>query len=445
MSGLADDELDELVARVRREYGSRFPPGARDEPPEERQLREERTRLLIDGEVLSGVAAQRRLAREPALTPGDESALLDRLIGGMFSIPNLLEPLRRRTVTDILVIGSNPPRIEEVDGSITLGRPVVRRPRDLERVIYDVAEEHGRPFNHENHIVDLEIEPGVRFHGSGFDPVQSPYITIRRAVMFGTTLDELYDRGMFDQGFMALMRAAVAARCSVLVVGPMGSGKTTLLRALTTVIHEDAVVATIESDSELNLAAIGRRWVIAYQERIAQTVDGRGFTPGQAMRPSMRSGADWLIVGEVRGGEGGPLVRAMQTGQGAMGTVHGGTAASGLANLVNLIAYDTGTDAREVKKAVYDGADLVVVVQGSNSAGRWVSEVVAPSVEADGDRFVLHRLFGPRAGADDVRARPLQPPQESMASRLRQADRSFDESWWTSRGDTYKPLQAGAV
>ena len=440
---LADDAFDVLVAQVRRDYGVRFPLGSRDESPDERQLREERTRLVFEREVLPEVAANRRAGRDVPLSRLDEAALLDRVIGGMFAIPNLLEPLRRRSVTDILVIGSNPPRIEEVDGTVTLGKPVVRRDRDLEKVIYDVAEANGRPFNHENHIVDLEIAPGVRFHGSGFDPVQAPYITVRRAVMFATTLDDLYDRGAFDQGFMALIRAAVAAQFSIVVVGPMGSGKTTILRALTSEIPEDAVVATIESDYELNLAALGRRWVIAYQERIAHTVEGRGFTPAQAMRPSMRSGAHWLIVGEVRGGEGAPMVRAMQTGQGAMGTVHGGTALSGLSNLVNLIAHDTAADAGEVKKAVYDGADLVIVVNGSNSTGRWVSEVVAPSVEADGERFVLHRLFGLRPENDDLRARPLQAPQEAMMVRLRHADPAFDDSWWTTRGDTFKPLQIG--
>ena len=89
-----------------------------------------------------------------------------------------------------------------------------------------------RPFNRENPFVDLELEPGVRFHGEGFDVVQRPLITIRRAAIFGMSLDDLCDRGMLDDAAAALLRAAVAADMNVLVCGRMGSGKTTLLRCL---------------------------------------------------------------------------------------------------------------------------------------------------------------------------------------------------------------------
>ena len=114
---------------------------------------------------------------------------------------------------------------------------------------------------------------------------------------------------------------------NIFLVGPMGSGKTTWLRAAIAEIDASSVITTIESDFELNVLQMGKHpYVIAYQERLPTTIDSKGYTPAEAMRPAMRTRADWIVVGEVRGGEGAPLVRSMQTGQGAMGSVHGGDA-----------------------------------------------------------------------------------------------------------------------
>ncbi|MEP7114666.1 MAG: ATPase, T2SS/T4P/T4SS family, partial [Ilumatobacteraceae bacterium] len=335
---IADDTLDGLVRRIRHDYADRLPLADRNESFDAQQLREERTRLAIERDILPDVAAQRRAERDVALTGEDEQAVVDRLIAELFGVPSLLAPLRRQSTTDVLVFGCDPPMVSSIDGSTTYERPVVRQDRDLERVIYDIAVRRGRVFNFEHPWVDLELEPGVRFHGEGFDITQRPFISIRRAGMFSSSLDDLYDRGAADVGIVELLRAAVAARMSILFVGAMGSGKTTWLRATVAEIDPRLVIATVESDFELNLLRAGRhRHVIAYQERIPNTVDGRGITPAELMRPAMRTRADWLIVGEVRGGEGAALVRAMQTGQGSMATVHGGSAQEGLEVLTDLV------------------------------------------------------------------------------------------------------------
>jgi pilus assembly protein CpaF len=441
-STLDPTEFEALANEIRRDFGDRFPVKARNETAEETQLREERTRLVLEREILPELAARRRDMRTAPMSDSDERALIEQVISALFTIPKLMGALRDPNVTDILVFGSAPVRVEQLDGTIEEWPPLASRDRDLERVIYDVAVSHGRPFNIENHEVDFELEPGVRFHAGGFDPVQRPYIAIRRAALFGASLDELYDRGAADAGIVELLRTAVAAGLGILFVGPMGSGKTTWLRATISEIDASAVITTIESDFELNVLQMGKHpYVIAYQERLPTTIDSKGYTPAQAMRPAMRTRADWIIVGEVRGAEGAPLVRAMQTGQGAMGTVHGGDAEDALDNLVNLIASDTGQAAPDVKTQVYRAIDLVVALEGTNIEGRWVSEIVAPSVENAGERYVLHRLYGPVDSAPDERARPINEPQAAMLRRLRRHDPEFSTCWWSSGEDTYKPLQ----
>ena len=443
---MTDDELDQLVIDLRRQWGDRFPIPGRDETTAERDLREEITRDVLERTVLPELEQQRKAARLSPLDHQQHTALIDLVISEIFGLPRLLTVLRDPQVTDILVFGADPVRVERTDGTTQHLPPLVRRDRDLERIIYDTATTRRRPFNRENPFVDLELEPGIRFHGEGFDVVQRPLVTVRRAAMFGTSLADLASTGMLDQAAVDLLQAAIRADMNIIVCGRMGSGKTTLLRAL--VAHTDPhdVIITIETDFELNIANIGNHpYVHAYQSRIPSTNDTTGISCHDMMIPAVRTRADWIIVGEVRGAEGGALVQAMSIGQGAMATVHGGSAKDGIERLAELIAYHNSVELRMARWQVYRSVDLVVHVTGDNRSGRYVTEISAPSVEEDGARFILHRLLAARPGAADPRARPASEPQRPMLERLCQASPEYSTHWWHSGVDSHQPLRAGRV
>jgi Flp pilus assembly CpaF family ATPase len=258
---------------------------------------------------------------------------------------------------------------------------------------------------------------------------------VRRAAIFGQRLDDLARREMLVEGAVRLLRAAVAADLNIVVCGRMGAGKTTLLRALVAEIDEDDVIVSVESDFELNIAAMGRhRFVHAYQSRVPSTSDGTGVSCSDMMVPAVRTRADWIVVGEVRGAEGGALVQAMSIGQGAMATVHGGSAKDGIERLAELIAYHSGVELRTARWQVYRSVDLVVHVDGDNSRGRRVTEIAAPGVEDDGARFILHRLFARRSGGGDQPAVAATEPQRPMLERLVDADPMFTTQWWSEVG-----------
>ncbi len=441
---MSDDELDAMVIELRRQWGDRLPVPGRDETPGERDLREEITRDVLERVVVPELEHQRVVTRQAPLTGEEHSALVDLVISEIFGLPRLLTVLRDPQVTDVLVFGSDNVRVERSDGSRQLLPPLVRRDRDLERIIYDTATSRRRPFNRESPFVDLELEPGVRFHGEGFDVVQRPLVTIRRAAVFGMNLADLADRGMLDDAAVALLQAAIAAEMNIVVCGRMGSGKTTVLRALVSEIDEKAVIVTVETDFELNIANMGRHHSVhAYQSRVPSTSDGIGISCHDMMVPALRTRADWIVVGEVRGAEGGALVEAMSIGQGAMATVHGGSAKDGVERLAELIAYHNGVDLRMARWQVYRSVDLVVHVTGDNRGGRYVTEIVSPSVEEDGARFIVHRLFAPRHDAVDRRARPAAEPQRSMLDRLTAASPGFSTGWWSAARETHRPLRSG--
>jgi hypothetical protein len=163
------------------------------------------------------------------------------------------------------------------------------------------------------------------------------------------------------------------------------------------------------------------------------------------MVPAVRTRADWIIVGEVRGAEGAAMVQAMSIGQGAMATVHGGSAKDGLERLAELIAMHQGTDLRTARWQVYRSVDLVVHTSGDNVSGRVVTEVIAPSVEEDGARFVVHRLVGHRGGASGRLGRPLSEPTRAMSERLLDADPTLDLSPWRGGGSPFPSPVAHAA
>ena len=223
-----EDELDQLVADVRRQWGDRLPVPVADETPAERELREEITRDVLDTAILPELDQQRIAARLAPLTTDEQVTLVDLVISELFGLPRLLNVLRDPLVTDVLVFGADPVRVDRADGTHHHLPPLVRRPRDLERIIYATASARHRPFNREHPFVDLELEPGVRFHGEGYDVVQRPLVTVRRAALHTASLADLTQRGMLPPAAGDLLRTAVAAHLNILVCGRMGSGKTTL-------------------------------------------------------------------------------------------------------------------------------------------------------------------------------------------------------------------------
>lgn len=437
------DDIDQLVLDTRRQWGDRLPVPARDESAAERELRERATRDTLERVVLPELERQRAERRADPLDADDRALLVDLVISEVFGLPRLLNVLRDPMVTDVLVFGCDPVRVERADGSHQMLPPLVRRDRDLERIIYDTATARRRPFNRENPFVDLELEAGVRFHGEGFDVVQRPLVTIRRASVFGSSLVDLVERNMLSSAAARLLQAAVAADLNLVICGRMGAGKTTLLRSLVHEIGDDDVIVTVETDFELNVAALGRHpYVHAYQARLPSTSDGAGISCEAMMVPALRTRADWIVVGEVRGAESGALVQAMSIGQGAMATVHGGSARDGIERLAELIAFHTGVELRTARWQVYRSVDLVVHVDGDNRRGRRVTEIVAPGVEEDGARFVVHRLFASATAGGE--ALPTSPPQRAMLDRLTYADPGFDTTPWLPASDDGSVLRASA-
>jgi len=99
----------------------------------------------------------------------------------------------------------------------------------------------------------------------------------------------------------------------MLVCGALGSGKTTLLRALLAEIGPSEVVCTLEQTFELFLDQT-HPLTFAVETREPNS-DGTGeITMDELSKRSLRSGADRVIVGELRGSEAATFLSACGTG-----------------------------------------------------------------------------------------------------------------------------------
>ena len=60
-------------------------------------------------------------------------------------------------------------------------------------------------------------------------------------------------------------------------------------------------MVTVETDFELGMVGLGRRWTQEMQARLPVTSKWRGIDTAEMMPHTLRTRADLIVVGEVRG------------------------------------------------------------------------------------------------------------------------------------------------
>jgi Flp pilus assembly CpaF family ATPase len=239
---------------------------------------------------------------------------------------------------------------------------------------------------------------GSRLEGLIPPIVQAPAFAIRKRASCIFTLDAYAEAGIiqpahlvpekakrrgrgkdsFTRGFQRpvdAIRAAVAGKQNILIVGGTGSGKTTLANAI---LHEishlcphDRVVAiedTIELQTDIDNHVLLRTTETVTMQRL--------------LRATMRLRPDRIIVGEVRGAEAYTLLKSWNSGHpGGIATIHANSAAEGLDKLGHYI-YES-KDAQNlspdiVGRMIASAVNMVLFIEktaGERAPGRVVREI----------------------------------------------------------------------
>src|SRR5215831_8066773 len=211
-------------------------------------------------------------------------------------------------------------------------------PAQAASALNTIAAWKGTVMNHEHPVLETELPlDGSRFEGIVSPVVRRPVFAIRSRPKRIFTLEEYERSGILTsqqdplnrrrqrtafreivrgRSHAEVIRAAVAEKRNILIVGATGSGKTTFVNAILDVMAQVAPqdrVISIEDTTELQCA------VANYVDLLAVG----NVSMLDCLRACMRLKPTRIVVGEVRGAEAHTMLKAWNTGHpGGAATVH---------------------------------------------------------------------------------------------------------------------------
>ncbi|WP_419907670.1 CpaF family protein [Candidatus Poriferisodalis sp.] len=372
-------------------------------------------------------------ARGESLSDDELSWLRSRLEALLGTGP-LERYLRRDDVENIWLFGPHTGVLGLVGGRQEAIGGLFADAEEMISFVAHLAVTHGqtgRRFDQSAPLLDLRLRSGERVFAA-MEVCGQPYLTVRCHRHRIVRLDDLVAAGSLTHEAAEFLAAAVRppAPANVLICGALGSGKTTLLRALLGEIGPTEIVCTLEQTFELFLGDT-HPYVFAAETREPNS-DGEGeIGMTELARRSLRSGADRVIVGELRGPEAATFLSACGTGSdGSMATIHASSPRQALARIVRycLSSGLAGAQSALIQEAA-DVIHLVVHMGSDPRTGfrgiRQITEVLG----APDDRFDVHDIFARPNRADPLimTGRPRSP---ELAERL--AEGGADTAAWPS-------------
>ncbi|MFN0045119.1 MAG: P-type DNA transfer ATPase VirB11 [Sphingorhabdus sp.] len=257
----------------------------------------------------------------------------------------------------------------------------------LERLAQQVARISHQGINRESPLLAATLPGGARIQII-LPPATrgSVAIAIRKHVLHDLTVDGYLEQcrklslhsaegkaassqmslsTLLQQGDVSgFLKAAVAARKTILLSGGTSSGKTTLLNALLKEIPASERVIAIEDTPEIKLGrdnAVGLVAVSGDQGEARVTIE-------ELMRASLRMRPDRLIVGELRGAETVTFLRAINTGHpGSISTIHASTTQGAFEQLALMcMQADLGLGRNETIEYARSMIDIIVQLDRKN-------------------------------------------------------------------------------
>jgi pilus assembly protein CpaF len=271
-------------------------------------LRDAILRLLEeDAEYANDLTKRRTIAQK----------IMDDILG-FGPIQSLIEDEK---ITEIMISRYDKVYIEQ-NGRLIL-HPDIRFIDDdqLRMVIDKIVQPIGRRIDESTPLVDARLPDGSRVNAT-IKPISpdGATLTIRKFSKHKLTGEDYLRFGSLDQRMLEFLKAAVIARCNIIVSGGTGSGKTTLLNMLSNYIPAWESIVTVEDSCELMLVQDNVRRL----EARPKNSEGTGeISIRDLVKNCLRMRPDRIVVGEIRGGEVVDMFRAMSSGHdGSLTTIH---------------------------------------------------------------------------------------------------------------------------
>ena len=224
----------------------------------------------------------------------------------------LEELLENPDITEIMINGEKGIFIEREGKLEAFSEGKISKER-MEELVVKITAMSNRIVNEANPLTDARLGDGSRVHVA-VSPValDSPVITIRKFPKNPITLEDLLEKGSFNEEIAQFLKMAVMAKYNIFVSGSTGSGKTTLLNVLSDFIPKNERIITIEDTAELQIRNVPN--LVRLESRNSVVEGCREITIRDLLRASLRMRPDRVIVGEVRGAETVDMLQAFCTG-----------------------------------------------------------------------------------------------------------------------------------
>ncbi|GAA0271864.1 P-type DNA transfer ATPase VirB11 [Alteraurantiacibacter aestuarii] len=299
------------------------------------------------------------------------------------------EWLDRDTVTEILV---NRPGEIWVEDAARPGMQRVEAPQVDDKLVQRLAEQVARVshqgINREHPLLGATLPDGARVQFCGPPATRKHWaMAIRRHRRLDLPLDA-YDAGPLHQQAehdmpdpveqpIAFLRAAIAARKTILISGGTSTGKTTFLNAMLGEIPREERVVLVEDTPELKLPGANGVGLVAVKGELGEAK----VTANELLQSALRLRPDRIVLGELRGAESVSFLRAINTGHpGSFSTIHANSLRGALEQL-SLMVMQTGIGLTRSDTIAYAASVIDVIVQLDRSNGKRGISAIARSSE----------------------------------------------------------------
>jgi flagellar protein FlaI len=198
---------------------------------------------------------------------------------------------------------------------------IVVSEEEVDNLLRSIAERYGKNLSYMHPIIDIHLPDGSRFNivfGEDIS-LKGSNFTIRKFPREPISVAHLCRFGTIDEMLAAYMWMILDVGVSCFFCGETASGKTTSLNAFLGLVRTDAKIVSIEETPEVNL--FHKNWV----REVTRMHTGSVVTMFDLLKAALRQRPDYIIVGEIRGGEGRIAFQAIETGHPVVSTMHAGT------------------------------------------------------------------------------------------------------------------------
>lgn len=321
----------------------------------------------------------------------ERNALVQELVEEVVGLGPLEPLLKDPTISEIMVNGSQKVYIER-NGKLV--KTVVRFKNDahLMHIIERIVSAVGRRVDEKTPMVDARLRDGSRFNAI-IPPLalDGPTVSIRKFKADAGTLEKLLGWGSMTPEMAKLLDAAVRCHLNIIISGGTGSGKTTLLNSLSSLIHHDDRIVTIEDSAELQLQ---QDHVVRLETRPAN-IEGEGqITARQLLINALRMRPDRIVVGECRGPETQEMLQAMNTGHdGSLTTLHANTPRDAISRILTMCMMNNNPlPEKTIVQQVSSAVQLIVQVSRLMDGQRKTTSITE-IVGMEGDKITMQEIF----------------------------------------------------